>query len=210
MDWLRFYNPRGDDGLSWVDGRPARSLYMSWREIMSKLGPLMHRGDKVIFGNNQTKRLELLRHLDGIYCEFGHMGPALNVNAILAVRKPLLCWTPDPGTLQPDPDAYFQRHLHLGAYPTAPYPGNNHCIQPNTAGDQSYLDYGPLWMPSAASDGCFGRMSSRFWAKRRRPIFSKSPADMSCRSPLAARHRRPRSCWPTCHGLPAKTAFASK
>jgi hypothetical protein len=144
MDWLRFYNPRGDDGQSWVDGRPARSLYMSWREIMSKLGPLMHRGDKVIFGNNQTKRLELLRHLDGIYCEFGHMGPALNVNAILAVRKPLLCWTPDPGTLQPDPDAYFQRHLHLGAYPTAPYPNNNHCIQPNTASDQSYLDYGPL------------------------------------------------------------------
>ena len=144
MDWLRFYNPRGDDGLSWVDGRPARSLYMSWRDIMAKLGPLMHRADKVIFGNNQTKRLELLRHLNGIYCEFGHLGPALNANAILAVRKPLLCWTPDPGTLHPDPDAYFQRHLHLGAYPTSPYPGNNHCIQPNTGGDQPYLDYGPL------------------------------------------------------------------
>ena len=144
MDWLRFYNLRGDDGVSWLDGKPARSYYMSWREIMSKLGPMMHRADKVIFGNNQTKRLELLRHLDGIYCEFGQLGPALNTNAILAVRKPLLCWTPDPGTLQPDPDAYFQRHLYLGAYPTAPYPGNNHCIQPNTWADQSYLDYGPL------------------------------------------------------------------
>jgi len=144
MDWLRFYNPRGDDGLSWVDGKPARSYYMSWREIMSKLGPMMHRADKVIFGNNQTKRLEVLRHLDGIYCEFGHMGPALNANAILAVRKPLLCWTPDPGTLRPDPDAYFQRHLYLGAYPTAPYPGDNHCIQPGTPADKYYLDYGPL------------------------------------------------------------------
>ena len=144
LDWLRLYNPRGDDGLSWVDGRPARSLYLSWREVMSKLGPLMHRADKVIFVNNHTKRLELLRQVDGIYCEFGHLGPALNTNALLAVRKPLLCWTPDPGALQPDPDAYFQRHLHLGAYPTAPYPGNNHCIEPNTPADKYYLDYGPL------------------------------------------------------------------
>jgi len=24
LDWLRYYNPAGDDGVSWVDGRPAR------------------------------------------------------------------------------------------------------------------------------------------------------------------------------------------
>jgi hypothetical protein len=144
MDWLRRYNLRADDGVSWLDGKPARSLYMSWHELMSKLGPMMHRAQKVIFGNNQTKRLELLRHLDGVYCEFGHLGPALNASAILALRKPLMCWTPEPDTLRPDPDAYFQRHLHLGAYPTAPYPGNHHCIHPNSWADKYYLDYGPL------------------------------------------------------------------
>ncbi len=181
MDWLRLYNPRGDDGLSWVDGRPARSLYLSWRELMSKLGPMMHRADKVIFGNNQTKRLELLRHLDGIYCEFGHLGPALNTNAILAVRKPLLCWTPDPGTLQPDPDAYFQRHLHLGVYPTAPYPGNNHCIEPNTPADKYYLDYGPLLDAIRGKQWVSGRASSRLSDKRPRRIFSRFPAVTRCR-----------------------------
>ncbi len=30
MDWLRFYNLHADDGVSWVDGRPARSLFQSW------------------------------------------------------------------------------------------------------------------------------------------------------------------------------------
>ena len=32
----------------------------------------------------------------------------------------------------------------MGVYPTAPYPGNNHCIQPNAWAERYYLDYGPL------------------------------------------------------------------
>jgi hypothetical protein len=38
----------------------------------------------------------------------------------------------------------MQRHLHLGAFPTAPYPYNNHCINPEPSADQLYQDYGPL------------------------------------------------------------------
>jgi hypothetical protein len=38
----------------------------------------------------------------------------------------------------------MQRHLHLGVFPTAPYPNNNHCINPEPAADQLYIDYGPL------------------------------------------------------------------
>ena len=50
-----------------------------------------------------------------------------------------------PIALEPEPDAYFQRHLYLGGYPTAPYPGNNHCIKPgNARAEKYYLDYGPL------------------------------------------------------------------
>ena len=74
IDWLRLDNPAADDGVSWVDGRPARSLYRSWIAFMDELGPLMHRADKVIFANTMTMRLELARQLDGIYNEFGKNG----------------------------------------------------------------------------------------------------------------------------------------
>jgi hypothetical protein len=144
LDWLRYYNDRGDDGMSWVDGKPARSLYQSWHGLLEKLGPMMHRAGKVIFVNNHLKRLELLRHVDGIYCEFCQTGPALNSTGLLTLRKPAVGWTVNPDTLRPDPDAFFQRHLHMGVYPTAPYPGNNHCIQPDAWAQKQYLDYGPL------------------------------------------------------------------
>jgi hypothetical protein len=144
LDWLRYYNGRGDDGMSWVDGKPARSLYQSWHRLLEELGPMMHRAGKVIFVNNHVKRLELLRHVDGIYCEFCQTGPALNSTGLLTLRKPGIGWTVNPDTLRPDPDAFFQRHLHMGVYPTAPYPGNNHCIQPNAWAERYYLDYGPL------------------------------------------------------------------
>ncbi len=59
VDWLRQYNIRADDGVSWVDGKPARSLYLSWRDLMAKLGPMMHAADKVIHpGEEQWKPLK--------------------------------------------------------------------------------------------------------------------------------------------------------
>jgi hypothetical protein len=145
MDLIHTYNTGADDGVTWYDGKPARALCLSWQQLMSRLGPMMHRADKAIFVNNHTKRLDLLREVDGIYCEFGYLGTSLNTSALLCVRKPLLLWTDGPAALEPDPDAYFQRHLYLGGYPTAPYPGNNHCIKPgNARAEQFYLDYGPL------------------------------------------------------------------
>ena len=38
----------------------------------------------------------------------------------------------------------MQRHLHMGIFPTAPYPRNNHCINPTPEAEKLYLDYGPL------------------------------------------------------------------
>ena len=58
--------------------------------------------------------------------------------------KPCIAWTPDESALKPDPDAYFQRHLHLGVFPTAPLPANDHTINPSAWADRWYLDYGPL------------------------------------------------------------------
>ncbi len=143
-DWLRLDNPAGDDGVSWVDGKPARSLYRSWIALMDELGPLMHSADKVIFANTMTMRLELTRQLDGIYNEFGNNPGALNATALMGIRKPVLEWTTNESLREPDPDTVFQRHLYLGVYPTAPYPFNHHCITPEPEADGFYRDYGPL------------------------------------------------------------------
>jgi hypothetical protein len=144
MDWLCYYNGGADDGVSWVDGKPARSLYQSWRGFMSLLGPLMHDAGKVIFVNNLVKRLDLLQQVDGVYCEYCQTGPALNSTGLLCLHRPALGWTRGEQDLRPDSDAFFQRHLHMGVYPTAPYPGNNHCIPPGFWVDEQYLAYGPL------------------------------------------------------------------
>jgi hypothetical protein len=145
MDWLRYYNLNADDGVSWVDGKPARSLHRSWLDFTALLGPLMHGAGKVIFVNNHSsKQLPLLRDVDGVYCEFCQAGPALNATGLLCVRRPALGWTSGEKDLRPNPDAFFQRHLHMGVFPTAPYPGNNHCITPSPWVDKQYLAYGPL------------------------------------------------------------------
>ena len=144
MDWLDRSNGKADDGASWIGGKPARSLCVSWNNLLSRLGPKMHDADKVIFVNPIYSRLDLLRQVDGIYTEFGQDGRSLNACALLGLRKPVLAWTYNETLHQPDPDSFMQRHLHLGVYPTAPYPWNNHCITPEPSADRLYLDYGPL------------------------------------------------------------------
>jgi hypothetical protein len=164
-DWLRFYNITADDGVSWNDGRPARSLYRSWADLMDRMGPLLHQADKVIFSNMMTMRLELCRELDGIYTEFGNSGCALNGSALLGLRKPVVAWTYNETLRQPGPDAFMQRHLHLGVFPTAPYPNNNHCINPEPSADRLYLDYGPL----------LAAMRGRTWVLESRCVETTTP-----------------------------------
>ena len=144
LDWMRLYNERADDGASWFEGRPARSLMDSWNILMDRLGPLMHSAGKVVFVNNHYKRLDLLRHADGIFDEFTYAPAPLNLTALLTLRKPALGWTDQEDALKPDPDAFFQRYLHLGVFPMAPFPGNDHSLHPSAWVDQQYLDYGPL------------------------------------------------------------------
>jgi len=140
MDRMRFYNPNRDDGVSFYQGKPAASLVTSWHEIMGKLGPMMHDADKVVFGNPLCRRLDLLREVDGVYDETSHYGHSVNLCALLCLRKPSIGWTVGIK----DPDYYFQRYLYLGVYPTAPVPGNDHCILPNPKIEEGYFDYAPL------------------------------------------------------------------
>jgi hypothetical protein len=139
-DWLRLYNPNADDGVSWI-GKPCRAFVNSWKTLMAQLGPLMHMHGKVIFSNLQDCRLDLARHLDGVYSEFGGYPTNANGVSLLCIRKPALLWTADDNQLN---DAFFQYHLFMGAYPTAPYPSNNHCITPSPERLKWYVEYGPL------------------------------------------------------------------
>lgn len=153
LDWLRMYNEERDDGVSWFGGRPARSLLVSWKTLLDRLGPAMHRAGKVIFVNNHDKRIDVLRQTDGFFDEFTYGGPPLNLTALMAVRRPALGWTAEEKNLRPDPDAFFQRYLHLGVFPMAPFLGNDHSLLPSEWVDRQYLDYGPL----------LGLMKGRKW-----------------------------------------------
>jgi hypothetical protein len=90
-----------------------------------------------------------MHEIDGFYSEHGESGPGLNSLAMIALRKTAITWTCmwwDKPTydLKPDPDNFFQRHLLMGVYPTAPYPSNNHALNPNPETDKYYLAYGKL------------------------------------------------------------------
>ncbi len=137
-----------DDTVGWYKGRPGRHLSVSFRETMAKLGALIREAGKVIFYNPcMCYRLDLMRDVDGFFGETWptmHGYTCLNGTGFLALRKPGIVWTNDSATLRPDPDAYFQRHLHMGVYPMAPYPKNDHSITPDPETDAKYLEYGPL------------------------------------------------------------------
>ncbi|MDR3688060.1 MAG: NPCBM/NEW2 domain-containing protein [Fimbriimonas sp.] len=142
VDYMCQYNDGADDGVTWHRGHPARALVTSWMALMDQLGPKLHHAGKVIFANLMDPRPDIARRIDGVYAEFGNQPTVVNGLAFLCLEKPLLAWTRNEDELS---DRFFQRHLYLGAFPTAPYPTNNHCIQPSPERDRWYLDYGHLF-----------------------------------------------------------------
>jgi hypothetical protein len=143
--YTQLNNSHADDGVSWVDGKAVRSLCISWNNLFSKLGPIMHDAGKVIFASPLFARLDVYRHFDGFYDEYGYDGRGLNSSALMGLDKPVLAWTYNESLFRPDPDSFFQRHLLMGAYPTAPYPWNNHCIIPDMSWNEFYYKYAALF-----------------------------------------------------------------
>jgi hypothetical protein len=145
LDWIMEYNTQRDDGVTWYEGKPARCLAVSWHELMNRLGQTMHEANKVIFVNTMYPRIDIMRQVDGVYDEHGEHPHSLNVSTLLALNKPYMAWTWEVDELDKHPDEYMQRHLHMGAYVTAPVPGNDHTILPDAKRDQHFLDYGRLF-----------------------------------------------------------------
>jgi hypothetical protein len=155
MDWLTRYNPNADDGVTWIDG-PCRLLRRSWVALMEAMGPVFHDAGKVIFANDMDRRLELMRHMDGVWDEHGYFPYNLNTSSFLALRKPLICWTSDEDPFGANAEEYFQRHLYMGAFLMVPYPENDHSAMPSEKSERLYLDYGPL----------FNQLRGRTWVLR--------------------------------------------
>ena len=145
MDYLNFYNPKRDDGVSWTNNQAYRSLKVSWNDIMSKMGPLMHKANKVIYVNPLTGRIDLMSQVDGFYDEMAERGNVLNIEALLAVRKPATAWLSTSAALGTDPNIGLQKYLLMGVFPTVPFPENDHSILPDPWIDEYFLDYGPLF-----------------------------------------------------------------
>jgi hypothetical protein len=130
--YFMFWNNNGaDDGVSWAQGEASRALCISWNSFFDQAGPKMRAAGKVIFASPIFSRFDVYRQIDGFYDEYGYDGRGLNSTALMGVRKPVMVWTYNESLFRTDPDSFFQRHLFMGAYPTAPYPWNNHCILPD-------------------------------------------------------------------------------
>ena len=145
FDWFRMFNERADDGITWFEGKPVRSLVTSWKTLSPKLSSIMHGANKVIFANNHYKRIDLLGDVDGLFDEFSYCGNSLNLTAFMCIDKPALGWTDDAETVRREGvDSFFQKYLYLGVFPMCPFPNNDHSITQSPDVDQFYLDYGPL------------------------------------------------------------------
>jgi hypothetical protein len=186
IDWVRLFNHEADDGVAWLGDRPVRSLHTSHQQIMERLGALIHGAGKVIFMNNHVKRLEQMRHIDGIFDEFSYGGCSLNSSALLCLRKPALGWTASEDQIRSaGPDHYYQRHLYMGMYPMAPFPGNDHSLCPSEFADCIATDYGSL----------FNLLRGKKWVLL--------PGLVSLEDPAAK-----WNCFETCQGLVFVVAFA--
>ncbi len=144
LSWLSRYNVNRNDGVSWIDDRPARSLIASWKEALPKIAAIFHSAGKFVYVNPLVRRIDINRHVDGFYDELGDYPDMINLTSMLSMRKPAIAWIHDINFLRPDPDAMFQRHLYLGVFPTVPIAGADHTIVSDPWSDQCFLDYGPL------------------------------------------------------------------
>jgi len=145
-DWLRLYNDRADDGISYANNKKQRSLYISWHKLMEKLSDIMHGAGKVIYFNNHVKRLDHLRYIDGIFDEFGYDEQSMNMTGLLSMRMPAMGWIANKERiLACGKDEYIQRYLYLGIHPMAPFPMNDHAMECDEEIERLYMDYGPIF-----------------------------------------------------------------
>ena len=85
------------------------------------------------------RRLDILRHSDGVYSEQRGTG-IHHMLAFPGACKPVIIWY-SPAQKH----TAFQEGLYLGFYHTVPFPKADHNTRPNEAIEKWFLRYGPLY-----------------------------------------------------------------
>ena len=152
-DYAAIYNYNRDDGHSFLPGvGKVSSLRAGYRETLRRMADLLHDvsngGEHIIMMNcNDGCRMDLLESADGTFSEFA----IINGVAWAGIMHPSILWTYDlSNRTDAELDDYFQQHLLMSVYPSAPAPGNDHMIATFLDGyseqiERHYVDYGPLF-----------------------------------------------------------------
>ena len=90
--------------------------------------------------NTGVSRIDLMLPFDGTFSEFY----AVNADGILGVTSPAILWLYDAteccnsttGTSK-----FFHRHMYMGVWPMAPYPGNDHSIPYDSIAQASFAPW---------------------------------------------------------------------
>lgn len=144
-DWIQVYDLTMDDGVSWVQSGSAYSMKRAFRDTTASLRKQMdsNRSHSCMMLNTLGySMLSLMGPFDGTFSE----GHAVNAVGLLGIVSPSILWTYTNADFDGDFDAFARRHLYMGTYPMAPFPGNDHSIDPgNETVMTDYARYGPLF-----------------------------------------------------------------
>lgn len=161
-DYIGLMNVNADDGITTTpDGRNARALVQSWRNVTASIGDLLHQAGMSLYANpDMGHRVDMYRNIDGFYSELGDTKPGnwrMGTAWLASGGKHAAIWCHakgDPETncasfmtngTTKDRDYYLQSHLLIGVYPTVPFPDNDHEILPHLRADIIYQEYGDLF-----------------------------------------------------------------
>lgn len=174
-DWQDLYNLARDDGTSFLpevigagfsgtaaslklsylamtaDLRAALSVSTATRQQAAAIStsPVPAGSGIMMMNTVGNARLDQLRWYDGTFSE----GSAVNGVGILGAASPAILWTYNEGECCSSPEQaalFFQAQLYMGVCPMAPFPGNDHSIDPSPVAQTYYASYGPLFRAVAS------------------------------------------------------------
>ena len=165
-DWNQVVSFEGpDDNHTLVGTKPGWSFKRSYLQILAAVRKMLDSapGSPKVMLNNLCGYawLPFMRHFDGSFSE----GSDLNAVGILGLHTTSILWTYKAADVIADPDAYFQTHLRMAVFPMAPFPMNDHAINPGADVEAQYLQYGKM----------FESIRNTSWVLDARPIRVSPP-----------------------------------